>query len=104
MLSPLAPVFEYTPDGIDAYVEVQNFGEIDSSKSQVRLIVTEEAGEQVAATATVRPLAPFEKSLVRLVCDERLLQKKGASVVVILESEGLPLEALTSKIELPRIR
>ena len=97
VLSALAPVFEFTHDGLEAYVEVTNFGEIDSGESTIKVLV----GDQLIATGKVRSLKPFEKSMVRLVCDGHLPKGATRSVTVLLESEGLPEESFTTKVSIP---
>ena len=68
LLSSLSPVFEFTGAGLEAYVEVQNFGEVVSKRSTVKVLVGNEGESRLLATGYVRALKPFEKSMVRLVC------------------------------------
>ncbi|WP_283434122.1 glycoside hydrolase family protein [Neorhodopirellula lusitana] len=97
VLSSLAPKFEYTDEGLEAYVEVQNFGQAKSSQSWVEILVD----GKVLASGSVRPMKPFETSLVRLVCDRTLSPASKCDVTVQLKSDGLPTETFTKNITLP---
>ncbi|WP_136060314.1 glycoside hydrolase family protein [Pontiella sulfatireligans] len=100
LLSALSPKFEFVKEGLEAYVEVTNFGEVKSSKSVVKLKV----GDELFAKGSVRPLKPFEKSTVRLVCKKPLAAGSQAEVAVLLESNGLPTESFSKKVQLPDSR
>lgn len=97
VLSALMPEFEFTAAGLEAYVEVQNFGEKASAASVVKVM----AGTELLAEGKVRALKPFEKSIVRLVCQKKLRAGSKLEVTVLLESDGLPTEKITKKITLP---
>jgi hypothetical protein len=97
VLSSLSPKFEYTGDGLEAYVEVQNFGQTISPQSTVNVLVEDE----LLASGSVRPLRPFEKSLVRLICSGRLLPSSKQNVTVRLESDGVPTETFSKSVSLP---
>ncbi|WP_345319632.1 glycoside hydrolase family protein [Novipirellula rosea] len=97
MLSSLSPKFEYTDEGLEAYVEVQNFGQTASRESSVTVLVDDE----LLASGSVRPLEPFEKSMVRLICSQRLPRGSKQSVTVRLGSEGVPGETFTKSVVLP---
>jgi hypothetical protein len=101
MLSSLSPRFEYTDEGLEAYVEVQNFGEAVSEESTVNVLVGNEGEEQLLAAGSVRALKPFEKSMVRLICENQLSAGSKQNVTVAIESEGLPIESFTQKVTLP---
>ena len=97
VLSALAPVFEYTDAGLETYVEVTNYGEVQSKDASL----TVSMGDEVVAEGGVRPLKPFEKSMVRLVCKRPLPAGSKQDVTVQIESEGLPAETLVTKSLLP---
>jgi hypothetical protein len=101
MLSALSPKFEYIDDGLEAYVEVQNFGEAASKQSRVKVLIGEPSKEQLLATGFVRALKPFEKSIVRLVCTKSLPKGSKQTTTVLLESEELPAESFTKDVILP---
>mgnify|MGYP003663529523 CR=1 FL=1 len=97
VLSSLSPVFEYTADGLDAYVEVQNFGQSASQQTSIRILVDGEA----FADARVRPLQPFEKTIVRLECHQTLKPGSKHNATVQLEGIGLPIKTFSNTIRLP---
>ncbi|CAA6692377.1 MULTISPECIES: glycoside hydrolase family protein [unclassified Lentimonas] len=99
VLSALSPKFEFTEVGLEAYVAVTNFGEVDSEASVVKIL----SGQQVIAAGKVRPLKPFETSMVRLICDQRLPAESIQEVTVLLQSKELPDERLTKKVRLPSL-
>ena len=96
-LSALAPRFEFTDSGLDAYVEVTNFGQAASETSGIKLML----GDKLLAEGSVRPLQPFEKALVRLPCLETLKPGSRLDVTVVLICEGVPTETFTKKESLP---
>ena len=98
LLSSLSPKFEFTGDGLEAYVEVQNFGQAASPKSTVTVLVDDEP----LASGQVRALKPFERSMVRLICSKRLPDGSKQDVTVRLKSEGLPTENFHQRVTLPR--
>jgi len=100
LLSSLSPNFEYTDDGLDAYVEVQNFGQTTSTQSTVKLLLDNEQ----LASGPVRSLKPFEKSIVRLNCNRILSAGSKHEVTVQLESAGLPTETFSKTTVLPVLR
>ena len=97
VLSSLSPKFEFSDEGLEAFVEVQNFGQAASEESNVKVQV----GDELLASGSVRPLKPFEKSIVRLICSKKLTPGSKLEVTVQLECEGLPTESFTSKVNLP---
>ncbi|VGO19668.1 glycoside hydrolase family protein [Pontiella sulfatireligans] len=101
MLSALSPKFEFTDAGLEAYVEVQNFGEKTSEKSTVKVLVGKEGKEKQIASGTVRALKPFEKAMVRLVCDSSLPKGSKQTATVLLESAGRPVETFSKTTALP---
>lgn len=97
LLSALSPRFEYTDSGLEAYVEVTNFGEVTSKKSVIKIL----QDKKLLAEGEVRPLKSFEKSMVRLVCKNKLPKGSSAEVTVRIESKGYPAESFTKKVTLP---
>ncbi|MDF7824805.1 glycoside hydrolase family protein [Pontiellaceae bacterium B12227] len=97
VLSALAPKFEYTQTGMDAFVEVTNFGTVDSEASVVKVL----KGDTLIAEGNVRGLKPFEKSMVRLCCEKPLPKGSKHEFTVLLDSRGLPTEKHTLKVVLP---
>ena len=97
LLSPLSPKFEFTDAGLEAYVEVTNFGELPSKTSAVKLM----AGDKLLAEGKARPLKPFEKSIVRLMCDGTLRPGSKVETTVVVESRGFPTESFTQRVTIP---
>lgn len=97
MLSPLSPKFEFTDAGLEAYVEVQNFGEARSEAASIKVIVS----HQLLASGTVRPLRPFETSIVRLVCDKPLASGIKLDATVLIEHAGLEPSLFTTQVQIP---
>jgi hypothetical protein len=98
LLSPLSPKFEFTHNGLEAYVEIQNFGQTASKEASVSILICDEE----LARGRVRALRPFEKSIVRLVCTRALAPGSKHEVTVQVDCEGLPSERFTKKPVLPR--
>lgn len=101
VLSALSPTFEFTDVGLEAYVEVQNFGNVASPRSTATLTRKTETGDQTIGEAAVRSLQPFEKSIVRIQCTTQLPRGSKPTVTVSLESIGLPVERFTRKVTIP---
>lgn len=99
LLSALSPRFEFSDDGLDSYIEITNFGEVKSDRSAVKLMI----GNELLAEGAVRPLKPFEKSMVRLVCKRKLRPRSSVRATVLIESEGLPTETFTKKVTVPEM-
>ncbi|PAY16810.1 hypothetical protein CKO51_24545 [Rhodopirellula sp. SM50] len=97
VLSSLSPKFEYTSEGLEAYVEVQNFGQASSQRASVEVLVE----DRLLTSGSVRPLKPFEKSMVRLICNQRLRPGSEQDVTVRLEHEGVPAETFSKSVTLP---
>lgn len=102
LLSTLSPVFEYTEEDLEAYIEVQNFGEFSSRKSLLKVVLVTENGNEILGSASVRPLRTFEKTMVRVLCEKSLVKGSKHEVRVSIESEGLPTESFNAKIVTPK--
>ncbi|MDZ8117640.1 glycoside hydrolase family protein [Pontiella agarivorans] len=97
VLSALAPKFEFTGAGLEAYVEVTNFGTVNSEPSTVKLL----KGSELLSEGTVRRLNPFEKAMVRLSVKKALPKGSKGEFTVLLEHKGLPTEKHSQKVQLP---
>ena len=88
---------------MEAYIKVQNFGEATSAVSDIKLIATPSNGgdERLIASGIVRPLAPFEKMMVRLVCAETDRDSGKMTVAVVIEGEDQPAEKLVDDLYVP---
>lgn len=67
-LSPMKPKWIAKDDGPTVSVEVQNFGQVPSEPTPIK-IVNSENGQSVT-TGTVPPLKPFEKTTLELTCSD----------------------------------
>lgn len=90
ILSARLPVFK----GDTAEVEVQNFGQVSSRESIVKVAI----GEDVSASGTVPPLKPFEKAVVALHVPGTF--RKGRKCSVTVQVEGA--ETLTREMTISR--
>lgn len=100
-LSALAPQFEFTDAGLEAYVEVQNFGEAVSTPATVKVFVGKTGKQELLAKGIVRELKPFEKSMVRLVSTQKLAAGSKQNVTVLIENAGRPTETFTQSVMVP---
>lgn len=87
-LSACLPVFEKGINGYEIKVEVQNFGQVKSEVSKLKLINKKEDGEPVFAQAEIPVLQAFEKTIVRLSCNNVFENKSEYYIEVIIESEN----------------
>lgn len=65
ILSARAPVFVQSDKGWEGNIEVQNFGQVSSQKASVKIEYKKDGKMIKVASATVPPLAPYEKTDVR---------------------------------------
>lgn len=94
-LSALSPTFEYTDRGMDAFVEVKNFGEVFSDPSVAKIIVRENGKEVEIGTQQIRPLDPFEKTVIRIDCNEKFAPDSQHDITVLLVSPDVKPVAFT---------
>jgi hypothetical protein len=64
VLSALKPVFTPRADGFDLSVEVQNFGQVASQETTLKLMVDKEGKKVEVGAGTVPALKPYEKTSV----------------------------------------
>jgi len=70
---------------------------LPSKTSAVKLM----AGDKLLAEGKARPLKPFEKSIVRLMCDGTLRPGSKVETTVVVESRGFPTESFTQRVTIP---
>jgi len=68
ILSPLMPIITATPNGFNLKVEVQNFGQVSSKTTKLKIFITKDDNEVEVAAGKVYGLKPFEKTTVDLTC------------------------------------
>ena len=99
-LSALPAVFTPINDGMKIEVEVQNFGQVVSEPSALKVIIGESTrgtGNACVINGSIPPLQPFEKTAVEMKCTEDTTKfSKGSlyEVTVSIESPGQKPERL----------
>jgi hypothetical protein len=68
ILSPLLPVITANSNGFSLNVEVQNFGQVASRKSKIKITCFKDNSEIVLAEGIVPALKPFGKTTVTFTC------------------------------------
>ncbi|NQU51047.1 MAG: hypothetical protein HQ522_00760 [Bacteroidetes bacterium] len=87
-LSSRLPVFQKDSNRYIIEVEVQNFGQVKSEITKLKLVNKKEVGEPVFAEAEIPVLQPFEKIIIELSCDDTFEKKSEYYMEVIIESEN----------------
>lgn len=77
ILSARLPVFKPVDKGSSMQVEVQNFGQVASKSSSIKVFYTKDGKEYELAAGSVQPLKPYEKTTVQLAC--KTLFDKGVA-------------------------
>ncbi|HZL11295.1 MAG TPA: glycoside hydrolase family protein [Prolixibacteraceae bacterium] len=70
ILSPLLPVFTPTANGFNLKVEVQNFGQVSSKKTKLKVSYFKDNQEIDVASGTISALKPYKKKTVELKCGQ----------------------------------
>jgi hypothetical protein len=78
-LSTRLPKFIPNENGADINVEVQNFGQVSSEPSTVKIVLVENGKETQLTFGKVPALKSFEKTVVKLNCNEVLFEARGAA-------------------------
>jgi len=68
ILSPMLPVITANDKGFDVSVEVQNFGQVDSKKANLKVTYLDGDNETVVVSGTIPALKSYEKTTVKLSC------------------------------------
>ncbi len=68
ILSARAPVFTARTQGFDVCVEVQNFGQVASQETTLKVTAEKDGVKMEVGNVTVPPLKPYEKTNVMLFC------------------------------------
>ncbi len=97
ILSTRLPEFTTSTHGLAARVEVQNFGQVASQPSRVKIM----AGATLVGSGAVPELQPFEKSNVQL-RGEKVLPRGGKeTITVLLEGDGPTPRPFVKELRLP---
>ncbi|MCP4451854.1 MAG: hypothetical protein GY809_10360 [Planctomycetes bacterium] len=83
-LSPLAPKVTRNDKGFFMTVEVQNFGQVASGSSEIRVMT----GQREVAAGQVPPLKPFDKTTVDLSCSQVLSAGVEYTLKVVINPEA----------------
>ena len=86
ILSARAPTFTKTSEGYTVEVKVENFGQVASTETEINITLLENGKEKNLASGKVRPLKPFQETIVSLPCKIKL--QKGSTYT--LKSTLLP--------------
>lgn len=99
ILSTLLPTFEKTSEGAIINVEVENFGEYPSKKSLLKVVVSLNKTEVLNLEGEIKPLKPFEKTIVQFKTNDSVKQNTKYNVKTIIISKGIdPVEFEVEKI------
>lgn len=97
-LSTLPAKFNSIEGGVEIEVEVQNFGQVASVKTPIKVMMREGVGNLYEVHGFVPPLEPYEKRVLRFTRMEDTW-KPGAGrayvVTVQIEPPGQPVERIT---------
>ena len=69
-------------------VEVQNFGQVASQPSPIKIVYNADGRESEAGSGKVPPLAPFEKTVVEFPCDNLFKEGTSYETSVIIHPQG----------------
>lgn len=100
ILSPKAPEFRKTATGYDIAVEVENFGQVASDKSLIKLSVLQNGKEKEIASGAVPELAPFQKIIISFSTKMQLQKGTTYQVKSTILSRGLTPVYFTKSISL----
>jgi hypothetical protein len=79
ILSPMLPVITANATGFSLNVEVQNFGQVTSKKTKLKVGFNKDNKEVDVAAGIIPALKPYEKTIVELTCGN--LFEKGVEYV-----------------------
>ena len=97
ILSARLPVFIPTANGFTQEIEVQNFGQVASTKATLKLEYEADGKQTTIGTVAVPALKPYEKTNVKLSSGKIFEQEKEYTFVVSIQSKGQKASTLTLK-------
>lgn len=86
ILSARAPVFVQSDKGWEGNIEVQNFGQVSSQKTSVKIEYKKDGKMIKVASATVPALTPYEKTDVRFVTKANFEKAEDYDFLVTISS------------------
>jgi hypothetical protein len=87
-LSARMPVFTSQKNGLDISVEVQNFGQVTSALSDLKIVYSKNDQFLEVAAGKIPPLKPFEKTTIALKCDKLFEKETKYNLKVIINSQS----------------
>jgi hypothetical protein len=88
VLSALSPVFTLRTDAIDLSVEVQNFGQVASPETVLKLFVDKDGNKTAVGNGIIPALKPYEKSLVNFSSKSIFEKGKEYAFTLTILSKG----------------
>ncbi|MDQ2862269.1 MAG: hypothetical protein M3R50_01235, partial [Bacteroidota bacterium] len=82
LLSSRKPVVD--SDGSKVTVEVQNFGEVSSRKSTLKIFVKDEKDSASIGTASIPPLKPYEKKIITITSNKNISKSENPRFTVLI--------------------
>lgn len=98
-LSARLPVAEKLEAGCKLQAEIQNFGQVRSKVSSVKIEQLLDGQFNMIASGEVPELDPFGKTMVRLICNKSFVPDAESQVKVTIEIEGQHSAILTGKLK-----
>lgn len=89
ILSPMPPVITKTEDGFKVTVEVQNFGQVPSKSTPLRIESKSSDQPTSIISGAVPPLKPFHKTTVELKCGKIFKAGKPHDIKIIINPLSL---------------
>jgi hypothetical protein len=86
-LSPRAPTIVKQAHGFSIAVEVQNFGQVQSEPTDLKIIYSKD-DQLVELTGVITALKPFQKTTVELTCGNALKARVSYSVKVVINPDA----------------
>ncbi|MCW0483109.1 glycoside hydrolase family protein [Gaoshiqia sediminis] len=98
-LSARLPVADKLEAGCKLQVEIQNFGQVRSKVSSVKIEQLLDGQSNMVASGEIPELEPFGKIMVQLVNNKNFVPDTESQVKVTIETEGQNTETLTGKLK-----
>lgn len=97
VLSARAPVFTESGRGLDCHIEIQNFGQVVSGKSSVKVEYKKNGKLVNVASGTVSALKPYEKTMLQLSSKNVFEKGEEYDLVVTIHSGKKELSTFSLK-------
>jgi len=87
-LSSRLPVFTKSDNGFDIAIEVQNFGQVASKQTALKIVYTKEEKAVDITKGNIPALKPFEKTTLKLTCSKLFEPGVSYQVKVIIDPDA----------------